>query len=85
MLPHLGFRFTVVISLISCSSRKEKLGSNTPINFSTSWRFSPEVGPVAASADSAHSAGSDSLNYRTRGEVIQMSRVTVCEGFNKHE
>lgn len=72
ILPHLGFRFTVVISLISCSSRKEKLGSNTPINFITSWRFSPEVGPVATSVDSADSAGSDSLSCRTRGERIKM-------------
>lgn len=68
-LTHLGFRFIVVISLISCSSRKEKLGSNTPINLITSWRFSPEVGPVATSGDPADSARSASLSYRARRET----------------
>lgn len=47
---YLAFRFTVDISLTSCSSRKEKLGSNTPANFITSWMFSLEVEPADASA-----------------------------------
>lgn len=78
-LIHLGFRFIVVISLISCSSRKEKLGSNTPINFITSWRFSPETESGVASADSDTSTGSNSLNYRTRSERVKMLQVTSCE------
>lgn len=75
ILAHLGFRFIVVISLISCSSRKEKLGSNTPINFITSWRFSPEVGPQATSGDSADSAGPGSVIYKTRCETTRWCRL----------
>lgn len=86
-LPHLGLRFIVVISLISCSSKKEKLGSNTPINFITSFRFSSEVGSVAASLDSADSPKSDSLNWWTREERIKMLEGAVCgqnsENMNK--
>lgn len=61
-VAHLGFRLIVVISLITCSSRKEKLGSNTPINFITSSRFSPAVGPLETSGDSGDSVASDSLS-----------------------
>lgn len=70
-LAHLGFHFIVVISLISCSSRKEKLGSNTSINFITSGRFSPEAGPPAASGDArADPAASGSINYGPRNEKL---------------
>lgn len=41
-IPHLGLRLLAVLSLIICNSRKEKLGSNTPINFTTSSVFSSE-------------------------------------------
>ncbi len=68
ILAHLGFLFIVVISLISCSSRKEKLGSNTPISFITSCRFSPEAGPLATSGDFADSSGFASLTFRSRNE-----------------
>lgn len=39
---HLGLRLLVVLSLISCSSKKEMLGSKMPISFITSCVFKPE-------------------------------------------
>lgn len=62
MRDYLAFRFTVDISFTSCSSRKEKLGSNTPANFITSWTFSLEAEPADASAVSGDSAPPDSLD-----------------------
>lgn len=39
--PYFGLRLLVVLSLISCSSKKEILGSNIPISFTTSCLFNP--------------------------------------------
>lgn len=63
-----------------CSSRKEKLGSNTPINFITSSRFSPAEGPVATSEHCADSARSGSLSCR-----MSSGSKRCCKGYRAIE
>lgn len=71
MPGYLAFRFAVDISLTSCSSRKEKLGSNTPTNFVTSWTLSREAEPADASVVAEDSAPPDSLDWeKYRKEII---------------
>lgn len=57
-----------------CSSRKEKLGSNTPINFITSSRFNPDAGSVATSEDFADSALD--YNAKVKGIFFRLQLVT---------
>ena len=69
---YLGLRFAAAISLISCRRRKEKLGSNTPINVITSCTFSPKdtvaSAVLAGPENSGPSVPSFCQDERERGE-----------------
>lgn len=84
-ISHLSLRLLAVLSLISCSSRKEKLGSKTPINFTTSSVLSSEEEELSeaswSSSGLSESSGVNTCQHTAHNSVkltIKQREQCIC-------